>query len=152
MNIPLSGSSFSVPYEIAAVRPLRQTTLAEREAALHAAYFNTELIPQDLIYVDLCTDSGVSSLSTPQLAALAAANCVEPGMGLTAEGSRAFARLAEQVRCIFGFPYLVSTPQGRAAERIWSKIKIKPDTFVSGNLLFPSTRFHIEMNGAKIVD
>ena len=101
MNIPSSGSTFSVPYEIAAVRPLRQTTLAEREAALRTAYFNTELIPQDLIYVDLCTDSGVSSLSTPQLAALAAANCVEPGMGLAAEGSRAFARLAEQVRCIF---------------------------------------------------
>ena len=152
MNIPLSGSTFSVPYEIAAVRPLRPTTLAEREAALRAAYFNTELIPQDLIYVDLCTDSGVSSLSTPQLAALAAANCVEPGMGLAAEGSRACARLAEQVRSIFGFPYLVSTPQGRAAERIWSKIKIKLDTFVAGNLLFPSTRFHIEMNGAKIVD
>jgi tyrosine phenol-lyase len=152
MNTTSSGSTFSVPYEIAAVRPLRPTTLAEREAALRAAYFNTELIPQDLIYVDLCTDSGVSSLSTPQLAALAAANCVEPGMGLAAEGSRAFARLAEQVRRIFGFPYLVSTPQGRAAERIWSKIKIKPDTFVAGNLLFPSTRFHIEMNGAKIVD
>ena len=125
MNATSPGSTFSVPYEIAAVRPLRQTSLAEREAALRAAHFNTALIPQDLIYVDLCTDSGVSSLSVAQLAALAAAHSVEPGMGLAAEGSRAFARLAESVRCIFGFPYLVATPQGRAAERIWTKIKIR---------------------------
>ena len=73
-------------------------------------------------------------------------------MGLAAEGSRAFALLAEPVRRIFGFPHLVATPQGRAAERIWTKIKIKPNTFVAGNLLFPSTRIHIEMNGAKIID
>ena len=53
-----------MPYEIAVVRPLRQTTLSERFEALRAAHFNTELIPQDWIYIDLCTDSGVSALST----------------------------------------------------------------------------------------
>ncbi len=143
------GMTFSVPYEIAAVRPLRQTSHSEREAALRAAHFNTALIPQDLIYVDLCTDSGVSSLSTAQLAA---AHSIEPGMGLAAEGSRAFARLAESVRGVFGFPYFVATPQGRAAERIWTKIKIRPNSFVAGNLLFPSTRAHIEMNGAQVID
>ena len=56
--------TFSVPFEIAAVRPLRQTSFAERQDALRAAHYNTELIPQDMIYVDLCTDSGVSALST----------------------------------------------------------------------------------------
>jgi tryptophanase len=52
---------FSVPYEIAAVRLLRQTTLSERENVLRAAHYNTELVPQDAIYIDLSTDSGVSS-------------------------------------------------------------------------------------------
>ena len=51
---------FSVPYEMAAVRPLRQTSRQERQAALQAACYNTELIPQELVYVDLKTDSGVS--------------------------------------------------------------------------------------------
>src|ERR1700752_2931242 len=93
-----SGVTFSVPYEIAAVRPLRQTTFEEREKALRAAHYNTELLPQDLIYIDLSTDSGVSSLSTHQLALSAPANSIEPGMGLAAEGSRAFASLAEQIQ------------------------------------------------------
>jgi tyrosine phenol-lyase len=146
------GVTFSVPYEIAAVRPLRQTTFDERESALRAAYYNTELIPQDVIYVDLSTDSGVSSLSTNQLSALAGAKFVEPGMGLAAEGSYSFALLAEQVERIFGFSYIIPTTQGRSAERLWTKINIKPGTVVAGNMLFPSTRVHIEMNGAKIVD
>ena len=144
--------TFSVPYEIAAVRPLRQTTVSERYDALQAAHFNTELIPQDLIYVDLSTDSGVSSLSTNQLALVAAANYAEPGMGLAAEGSRSFARLLEQAKRIFGFPYVVCTTQGRAAERIWAKVNIRKGSVVAGNMLFPSTRSHIEMNGATLID
>src|SRR4030095_3083959 len=81
------GLMFSVPYEIAVVRPLRQTTVDERAAALRAAYYNTELIPQDLIYLDLATDSGVSAFSTNQFAALIGATAVEPGVGLAAGGS-----------------------------------------------------------------
>ncbi len=144
--------TFSVPYEIAAVRPLRQTTLAERQAALGAAYYNTELIPQELIYVDLSTDSGVSSLSTNQLTVLTGAKFVEPGMGLAAEGSSALARLAGAVKGIFGFPFVIPITQGRAAERIWAKLNVKPGGVVAGNMLFPSTRSHIEMNGAGVVD
>ena len=146
------GATFSVPYEIAAVRPLRQTSPSERLEVLSAAHFNTEAIPQDMIYVDLSTDSGVSSLSTNQLAALSGAKFVEPGMGLATEGSRAFARLAREVERIFGFPFLVPTTQGRTAERIWTKINVRPGSFVCGNMLFPSTRTHIEMNGAKLFD
>ena len=73
---------FSVPYELAVVRPLRQTTELERQAALASAHYNTELIPQEFIYIDLSTDSGVSARSTAQLALLSAAAVVEPGMGL----------------------------------------------------------------------
>jgi tryptophanase len=147
-----AGFVFSVPYEIAVVRPLRQTTLKERQAALRAAFYNTELIPQELIYLDFSTDSGVSSLSTGQLAAATGAQALEPGMGLAAEGSRAFQSLKEQFRAIFGFSYVIATTQGRAAERIWSKLHIKSNGVVAGNMLFPSTRMHIEMNGAKVVD
>ena len=146
------GVTFSAPYEIAAVRPLRQTTPAERQEALVAAHYNTELLPQELIYIDLSTDSGVSALSTNQLAAMAGAKFAEPGMGLAVEGSRSFARLADQVKRVFDFPFVVPTTQGRAAERIWTKINVKPGTAVAGNMLFPSTRSHIERNGAKLID
>jgi tyrosine phenol-lyase len=152
MNERSSGMVFSVPYEIAVVRPLRQTTLTERQAALDAAHHNTELVPQELIYLDLATDSGVSAISTAQLSASAGARALEPGMGLATEGSQAFRDLRDQLQNIFGFSYVVPVTQGRAAERIWTKIHVKPNTFVAGNMLFPSTRMHIEFGGAKVID
>ena len=115
MKTTSSGIQFSTPYEIAVVRPLRQTTLDEREAALKAAYYNTELIPQEMIYVDLKTDSGVSSLSTAQLSKLVGAGPLESGMEMAAEGSWAFISFSEQFQNIFGFPYVVPVAQGRAA-------------------------------------
>jgi len=152
MKEPTSGVLFSVPYEIAVVRPLRQTTLKEREQALKAAYYNTELLPQEMIYVDLKTDSGVSSISTTQLSKLIGASALESGMEMAPEGSRAFVSLSENFHRIFGFPYVVPVAQGRAAERIWAKMHVKESTVVPGNMLFPSTRFHIESNGGKVVD
>ena len=47
---------------------------------------------------------------------------------------------------------MVPVSQGRAAERVWTKIHVKPDTLVPGNMLFPSTRMHIESSGAQVVD
>ena len=147
-----SGILFSVPYEIAVVRPLRQTTLREREEALQAAYYNTELLPQEMIYLDLNTDSGVSSLSTAQLAELIGVGPRESGMEMAPEGNRAFVRLAEEFQKVFGFPYMVPVAQGRAAERIWAKLHVKQGGVVAGNMLFPSTRFHIESNSGKVAD
>lgn len=146
------GVFFSIPYEIAAVRPLRQTTRQEREEALKTAYYNTELVPQALIYVDLRTDSGISSLSTAQLAKLLGLAPIEAEMGMAAEGNRAFVMLSERFQKVFGFPCMLPVSQGRAAERIWAKLHVKKGAVVAGNMLFPSTRFHIESNGGKVID
>src|SRR6188474_3101631 len=146
------GVTFSLPYEMAVVRPLRQTTEQERQAALTRAHYNAELIPQELIYIDLSTDSGVSAHSTAQLAATSTAKAVEPGMGLASEGSGAYNRLAAEIQRYLGFEFFVATTQGRSAERIWMKINVKPGSIVAGNMLFPSTRSHIEMSGAQITD
>ena len=143
---------FSVPYEMAAVRPLRQTTRQERQAALRGACFNTELIPQELIYIDLKTDSGVSALSTRQLAKLVGAGFLESGIEMAAEGSAAFRTLKEKFGEFFGFPYMVPVAQGRAAERLWSKLHVKSGSVVPGNMLFPSTRYHVESNGGMVLD
>ena len=105
-----------------------------------------------MIYIDLKTDSGVSSLSTAQLAKLAGLGPLESGMEMAPEGNRAFVRLSERFQRIFGFPYMVPVAQGRAAERIWGKLHVKESAVVAGNMLFPSTRFHIESNGGKVVD
>src|SRR5438105_3873776 len=122
MKTTSSGIQFSTPYEIAVMRPLHQTTLDEREAALKTAYYNTELIPQEMIYVDLKTDSGVNSLSTAQLSKLIGAGPLESGMEIATERSRAFISFSEQFQKIFGFPYMVPMTQERATERIWAKL------------------------------
>ncbi len=152
MKNDFEGISFSVLYEIAVARPLKQTTLGEREEALRRAHYNTELIPQELVYVDLKTDSGVSSFSTGQMAAVVGAASLETAPEMAAEGSGAFLSLTGRFREIFGFPFVVSCTHGRAAERIWAKIHVREGSVVPGNMLFPSTRFHIESNGAKVID
>ena len=143
---------FSVPYEIATVRPLRQTTRDERLTALQAACYNTELISQELIYVDLKTDSGVSAFSTAQMARLMGTGPLESGLEMAVEGSAAFRSLLEKFREYFGFPFMLPVAQGRAAERLWAKLHVKPGSVVPGNMLFPSTRYHLESNGAKVLD
>ncbi len=144
--------SFSIPYEIAATRPLKETTREERDQALERACFNTELLPQELIYVDLKTDSGVSSLSTSQLAALIGGPGLEATPEMAPEGHTAFNALARRFQDITGFPFVLPCTQGRAAERVWTKLHVRESTVVAGNMLFPSTRFHIESNRAKVVD
>jgi len=152
MKSDFKGARFSVPYEIAAVRPLRQTTLEEREKALKAAYYNTELISQEMVYVDLKTDSGVSALSVSQANDVAGRGALEAHPEMTPEAHAGLASLSKQFQQIFGFPYVVPVTQGRAAERIWTKIHMREGAVVPGNMLFPSTRFHIESNGGKVID
>ncbi len=132
---------FSVPYDIAVARPLRRTTRAEREAALEKASFNTELVAGDMVYIDLQSDSGLGAPSVAQAAA---------AIGGGADGASADA--VGRFREIFGFPFVVPCVQGRAAERVWMKLNVRPDTVVAGNMLFPSTRYHIDANGGKVID
>lgn len=143
---------FSVPYEIATVRPLRQTTRKERQAALSAACYNTELIAPALIYVDLKTDSGVSAFSTHQVAKLLGLGSLESGVEMAPEGNVAFSSLSQKFTQYFGFPHMLALSQGRAAERLWAKLHVKAGSIVPGNMLFPSTRFHIESNGGRVLD
>ncbi|HEY1373192.1 MAG TPA: tryptophanase [Candidatus Binatia bacterium] len=131
---------FSVPYDIAVARPLRRTSRAEREAALASASFNTELVAGDMVYIDLQSDSGLGAPSIAQ-----AATSIGGADGAAADAAGRF-------REIFGFPFIVPCVQGRAAERVWMKLNVRPDTIVPGNMLFPSTRFHSDANGGKVVD
>jgi tyrosine phenol-lyase len=152
MTADFSEFVFSVPYEMAAIRPLRQTTRRERQSALRAAGYNTELIPQELIYIDLKTDSGVSAPSTGQLAELLNTGPKESGIEMASEGSAVYRALAKKFKRFLGFPKMVPVAQGRAAERLWTKLHVQPGSVVPGNMLFPSTRYHIEAAGGTVLD
>jgi tyrosine phenol-lyase len=143
-----SGSrrrSWAEPYKIKVVEPVRLTTREERRAALDEAGWNTFLLRSRDVYIDLLTDSGTSAMSDRQWA----------GMMLGDEsyaGSENFYRLEETVRDVYGYPFLVPTHQGRAAEHIISRILIRPGHVIPGNMYFTTTRLHQELAGGTFVD
>ncbi len=137
--------SWAEPWKIKMVEPIRLCTRKEREAALRKAGYNTFLIPSELVYIDLLTDSGTSAMSDRQWAGMM--------MGDEAyAGSRNYYHLEENVRKYYGYKYLVPTHQGRGAEHLISKTVIKKGQFVPGNMYFTTTRLHQELAGGIFVD
>jgi tyrosine phenol-lyase len=137
--------SWAEPWKVKVVEPIRMTTLAERQAALAAAGYNTFLLRSEDVYIDLLTDSGTSAMSDWQWAGMM--------MGDEAyAGSRNFYNLEAAVHEYYGYTHLVPTHQGRGAEHLLSQILIKPGDVVPGNMYFTTTRLHQELAGATFVD
>lgn len=127
------------------VEPLKTTTKEYRQQKIKEAGYNTFLLKSDDVYIDLLTDSGTAAMSDHQWA----------GMMVGDEayaGSRNFYNLESAVNEIYGFKYLVPTHQGRAAEHITSKLRIKPGQYVPMNMYFTTTRQHVENVGGIFFD
>src|SRR5210317_1230379 len=137
--------TWAEPYKIKMVEPVFMTTKAQRKIAIDEAGYNTFLLKSADVYIDLLTDSGTSAMSDRQWAGMM--------MGDEAyAGSRNFYHLEDAVREFYGYRYLVPTHQGRGAERLMSRIMIKPGDFVPGNMYFTTTRLHQELAGGAFVD
>jgi len=133
------------PYKIKVVEPLRMTTRQYREQKIKEAGYNTFLLRSEDVYIDLLTDSGTSAMSDNQWA----------GMMVGDEayaGSRNFYNLERAVQEVYGFAYVVPTHQGRGAEHITSRLRIKPGQYVPMNMYFTTTREHIELAGGIFYD
>ncbi len=133
------------PFRIKSVEPLRWTTPAEREAILEKAGYNLFAIHAGDILIDLLTDSGTSAMSTSQWAAMMRGD-------ESYAGSESFYRLRRVVEDLTGFPHVIPTHQGRAAERILFSILCRPGQVVPNNAHFDTTRANIEFHGARAVD
>ncbi len=133
------------PYRIKHVELLLRKSRREREAALCRAGYNTFLLRSEDVFIDLLTDSGTSAQSAEQWAALLRAP--EP-----LNRSSAWDIFAETVRQVLGFPYVIATHQGRAAEHILSQTLIRPGQYVLNNMYFTTTREHQERAGGIFVD
>jgi len=138
-------TSWAEPFKIKVVEPVRMTTRDQRQAALDEAGWNTFLLKSEDVYIDLLTDSGTSAMSASQWA----------GMMLGDEayaGSVNFYNLCDSVEKVYGFPYVVPTHQGRAAEHMISQILISDGDIIPGNMYFTTTRLHQELAGGTFVD
>lgn len=133
------------PFRIKSIEPITMSTPDERERWLVEAGYNLFRLPAERVLIDLLTDSGTSAMSAAQWGAIMAGD-------ESYAGARSWYRFEETVRRIFGFPHVVPTHQGRAAERILFSCMVKPGDVVPSNAHFDTTRANIEYLGGTAVD
>jgi tryptophanase len=133
------------PYRIKVVEKIRLPSRAERAEALRKAFYSIVYLNSADVYIDLVTDSGTSAMSDAQWA----------GMMLGDEaymGSRNFRHFDETVQEITGYPHVIPTHQGRAAENIVMELLVEPGDLIPSNTLFDTTRAHVQHRRAEPLD
>lgn len=133
------------PFRIKTVERIRLTTEEERREYLHAAHYNPFLLQSDQVIIDLLTDSGTSAMSAEQWAGIMRGD-------ESYAGAASWQRMEKAVHDLTGYPYIMPTHQGRAAEHLlYTRIGGKGKVFIS-NTHFDTTRANIEFSGAKAID
>ena len=139
-------SGETVPLEMHKVRMVQKVTLLpveERLQRMKEAGFNTFLLKNRDVFLDMLTDSGVNAMSENQYAAMLHADD-------SYAGSQTYYRLEAVLSDMFGMKHFLPAHQGRACENIVSQILVKPGTTVLMNYHFTTTRAHIVLNGGSV--
>jgi tryptophanase len=133
------------PFRIKVVEHIRMTTEPEREVFLKNAAYNPFLLKSHEVLIDLLTDSGTSAMSAEQWAGMMRGD-------ESYAGASSWFRLEKAIHDLTGYPYVMPTHQGRAAEHLlYSRIGGKGKIFIS-NTHFDTTRANIEFTGATAID
>ncbi len=133
------------PFKIKMVEPIRLIDRSERETALNEAGLNVFNLPAEKVFIDLLTDSGTGAMSEAQWSAMMLGD-------ESYAGSPSFTRLKETVSEVMGFPFVLPTHQGRAAENVLHSVLVKEGSVIPGNSHFDTTKAHIEFRKAKAAD
>jgi tryptophanase len=133
------------PFRIKSVEPIRMSTRAEREGLLEAAKLNVFLLRAEDVLIDFLTDSGTGAMSARQWAAIMEGD-------ESYAGARSFFKLEAVIQRITGYPFLIPTHQGRAAERIFFAIATEKGQLVPNNTHFDTTRANLEYDGVEATD
>jgi tyrosine phenol-lyase len=147
MSINLTSGK-EIPIEMHKTRMVQKIALIpveERLKAIGEAGYNTFLLKTKDIFLDMLTDSGVNAMSDNQFAGFMRADDAYAG-------SMTFYEFAEAVKDVLGYNYVMNAHQGRAAEHLISKVFIKPGNVVPTNYHFTTTRAHIELLGATVLE
>jgi tryptophanase len=133
------------PFKIKSVEPIYFNTKEERKIILEKASYNPFRIHSDDVLIDLLTDSGTSAMSSNQWAGIMQGD-------ESYAGSPSFFRFEKSVKDVTGFPIVIPTHQGRAAEKILFSILGGKGKYFISNTLFDTTRANIEFSGAEGID
>ena len=140
----LSGEN--IPLEMHKVRMVQKVNLLpvdERLKCMQDAGFNTFLLKNRDIFMDMLTDSGVNAMSQNQYAAMMQADD-------SYAGSETFYRLESVLKDIFGMDYFLPAHQGRACEHIIAQTLVKPGMVTIMNYHFTTTKAHITLKGGSV--
>lgn len=133
------------PFRIKSVEPIKMTTKEERLRYLENAHYNLFSLDSENVLIDLLTDSGTSSMSANQWAAIMKGD-------ESYAGSPSFHRFEKAVQHLMPFRHIIPTHQGRAAEKILFSAIGGPGKYILNNTHFDTTRANIEFSGATGVD
>lgn len=133
------------PFKIKSVEPIYFNTKEDRTGILQKADYNPFRIHADNVLIDLLTDSGTSAMSSDQWAGIMRGD-------ESYAGSPSFFHFEQSVKDVMGFPIVIPTHQGRAAEKILFSILGGKGKYFISNTLFDTTRANIEFSGAEGID
>ena len=136
----------AVPVEMHKVKIVQKLSLLPAEERLNKmkeAGFNTFLLHNGDIFMDMLTDSGVNAMSDNMQSAMLRADDAYAG-------SETFYRMRDKLEEIFGIKHLLPTHQGRACEHILSQHFIKPGNCVIMNYHFTTSKAHITRLGGHV--
>jgi tyrosine phenol-lyase len=141
-------SGQQLPLEMHKVRIIQKLNLLpieERRRAMAEAGYNTFLLNNSDVFLDMLTDSGVNAMSDQQQAAMLIADDAYAG-------SATYTRLYNKLVEIFGMSYFLPAHQGRAAEHILSRSLVKPGTYVPMNYHFTTSKAHVTAMGGEVLE
>lgn len=136
----------AVPMEMHKVKIVQKLTLLpakERLEKMKEAGFNTFMLHNGDIFMDMLTDSGVNAMSDNMQSAMLRADDAYAG-------SETFYRMNKKLTEIMGIKWLLPTHQGRACEHILAQHFVKPGNCVIMNYHFTTAKAHITRLGARV--
>ena len=139
-------SGENVPLEMHKVRMVQKINLLpveDRLKAMQEAGYNTFLLKNRDIFLDMLTDSGVNAMSENQYAAMMQADD-------SYAGSETYYRLEAVLQELFKTKHFLPAHQGRACEHIISRVLVKPGTVALMNYHFTTTKAHITLMGGVV--
>lgn len=133
------------PFRIKSVEAIRLLPREEREKRLAEGGFNLFNIRAEDVFIDLLTDSGTGAMSERQWRGVFSGD-------ESYAGSVSYYHLESVVREITGYPFIVPTHQGRAAEHLLFSTILSKGDYVVANTHFDTTRANVMHNGGIPID